>query len=32
MLWYIGRDALLLALPLAAWEAQRRAGRDAEQG
>lgn len=26
MLWYIGRDALLLALPLAAWEAQRRAG------
>lgn len=25
MLWYIGRDALLLALPLAAWEAQRRA-------
>lgn len=24
MLWYIGRDALLLALPLAAWEAQRR--------
>ncbi len=29
MLWYIGRDALLLALPLAAWEAQRRA--EAEQ-
>jgi len=26
MLWYLGRDALLLALPLAAWEAQRRAG------
>lgn len=25
MLWYIGRDALLLALPLAAWEAGRRA-------
>jgi len=25
MLWYVGRDALLLALPLAAWEAQRRA-------
>lgn len=25
MLWYIGRDALLLTLPLAAWEAQRRA-------
>lgn len=25
MLWYMGRDALLLALPLAAWEAQSRA-------
>jgi len=25
MLWYIGRDALLLTLPLAAWEAGRRA-------
>ena len=25
MLWYIGRDALLLALPLSAWEAARRA-------
>ena len=31
MLWYIGRDALLLALPLAAWEAQRRAGLNADQ-
>lgn len=25
MLWYIGRDSLLLSLPLFAWEAQRRA-------
>lgn len=25
MLWYMGRDALLLCLPLAAWEAQNRA-------
>jgi len=25
MLWYIGRDAVLLALPLLAWEAGRRA-------